>query len=325
MKISEFGGEQMLLKKIARSQKVFNKNVVEGIGDDAAVLELGGKLFVVTTDMLVEGDHFHFDWSSPKQVGVKAMESNVSDVAAMGALPKHAFVSLCLRRNATVELVEGLYKGIEIVARKWGIDVIGGDTTHGPNTVINVTLIGEVEKKNLKLRSNAKKGDLIFVSGDIGKSTAGLNLLLKDKKYLKSKKFGRTVKFHLQPKSRMDLIAGKKLPLRFVNAMEDVSDGLATEVKNICEMSKCGAVIYAEKVPIAKQTREAAVEVKKSALDFALFGGEDFELVFTVPKKHAGKFKGFHCVGEILEERKVFLEQKWKRKELKKKGFDHFK
>jgi len=312
--IKSIGGEAALIQMIKRKPR--NRGVLVGIGDDAAVIRPGRKKLVLTTDLLVEDDHFSLKWSSPKQIGAKAMEVNVSDVAAMNAKPLYALISVCLKKSTTVEFVRELYNGIYSVAKKYGIDVIGGDFTHGEKVVVNVAMIGEATG-NLCLRESAKTGDLIFVSGKIGHSTAGLQLFLK-----KKKGFNGVKKKHLEPKAQLK----KALKIgKIANAMEDVSDGLASEVKNICRESGCGAEIFLERVPIHAQVKRAAVAVGKSAVDFALFGGEDFELVFTVSRKNLARAKKLGTmVGRILSGRKIFLVEKEKRTLLKKAGFDHF-
>lgn len=312
-RIKDIGGEFALIKRIAKSP--INRNVLVGIGDDAAIIKYGKRLLILTTDIFVESDHFNLKWSKPEQVGIKVIEANVSDIAAMGGKPKYALISLVLGRGTPLEFVDALYSGIYSSCKKYNIDVIGGDITHGRQVVVNVAMIGEVEKKNLCLRSNAKPGDLIMVSGSLGKSAAGLNLLLK-----KKKGFDRIKRFHLEPKAQLE--KGRRLA-RFVNAMEDVSDGLASEVRNICLESKVGAVIYSNKIPITEETFRAASVAGKNAVDYALYGGEDFELVFTVPNRNLKKVKGF-VVGEITKGRKIILQRDKKRKQLKKFGYDHF-
>ncbi len=314
MRIKSIGGEFGLIQMIRRKPR--NRNVLVGIGDDAAVVRPGKKLLVLTTDLLVEDDHFSLKWSTPKQIGAKAMEVNVSDVAAMNALPLYALVSVCLKKNSGVEFVQGLYRGIYSVAGKYDIDVIGGDFTHGKKVAINITMVGEAAGR-LCLRSNAKAGDYIFVSGKIGHSTAGLELLRK-----KVRGFKRIKKRHLLPRAqlRKALRIGK-----IANAMEDVSDGLASEVKNICSESRKGAEIFLERVPISKEVKRAAKAVGKKAIDFALFGGEDFELVFTASRKNRKKAEKLGTlVGRITKGRKIYLVENGKKRLLKKAGYDHF-
>jgi thiamine-monophosphate kinase len=313
-KLKSIGGEFGFIQMIRRKPR--NKNVLVGIGDDAAVVRFGGKKLVWTIDMLVQDDHFSLKWSSPKQIGMKLMEVNVSDIGAMNAKPLFALISICLTKGTSVEFVKGLYEGIYSVARKYGIDVIGGDTTHGEKIVLDVTMIGEPAGR-LCLRSGAKKGDYIFVSGRIGDSTAGLELLRHN-----ANGFARIKKEHLQPKAelRKALAAGK-----IANAMEDVSDGLASEVRNICHESRCGAEIFVDNIPIAPDVKKAASLLGKSAVDWALFGGEDFQLVFTVGKRGLKKAERLGTlVGRIIAGKKIFFVENGKKKPLRKAGYDHF-
>ncbi len=320
MKISDIGGEFELIKRISKKTRIFSKDVIAGIGDDAAVLKFSKNLFLLsTTDMLVEDDHFSLKYSAPEQIGTKAIEVNVSDIAVMGGLPKYALISLALPGNTSLDFIDSLYKGFNKAGKKYKISIIGGDITHSKQIVINIAMLGFVEKKNLCLRSNAKVNDLICVSGDLGKSSAGLELLLKNRK-------GKSIKPHLEPKSRLGL--ARKIATH-VNAMEDVSDGLAQEIRNICNASKVGAVIFKEKVPISKTTIADAGKVNKDPYNFALYGGEDFELVFTIPGKKFQKLKNFikgvRIVGEILpKNRGIYMLDNNKKKTIGK-GYDHFK
>ena len=314
MKIKDIGGEFGLIKRIYKKSK--DNGVKVGIGDDAAVLKIGGKLIVITTDTLVEDDHFSLKWFTTKQIGMKAIEVNVSDVGAMGAKPKYALVSLVLKKDTSVEFVDSLYKGMRLVGKKYGVDIIGGNVTHGKQIVIDIDMIGEVNKDDLCLRANAKPGDFILVSGDLGKSKAGLELYLN-----KKRGFENVKKMHTEPKASLDKV--KKF-LKNINAMIDVSDGLASDVTRICEQSNVGAVIYADNVPINDNVCKAAESLGDNALDYALYGGEDFELVYTVSEKNLGKVKGF-LIGEITKKKGVYLYQKGKKKKIMKSGYDHFR
>jgi len=306
--IGEFG----LIDRIAKKSK--NRDVLVGIGDDAAVVKTKG-LQVLTTDCLVEGDHFRREWFTPKQIGMKAIEINVSDVASMGAIPKYVLVSLALPRDIDVEFVEGMYKGMWKVCDKYKIEIIGGNMTHSENIVISITLTGEAEKKNLSLRNGAKPGDLIFVSGYLGNGKAGLRLFQE-----KLDGFEKVRKKYLEPKAQLKT-ALKVAP--YVNSMIDVSDGLAPEVKHICDESKCGAIIYKDKIPINDEIRGVAKNLGEDEYDYALYGGEDFELVYTVSKDKLGKVKGF-LVGEITKSKCVMLSINGKEEEILKSGYDHF-
>ena len=312
--MTKLSGEFDLIKHIAASP--IRKEVICGIGDDAAVIKYGNKYLLVTTDTIVEDDHFSFSYFTPEQIGIKAIESNFSDIAAMGGKPLYVLVSLVLKSDSTMHTVEGIYKGMRKRCKKYNVDIIGGDTTHGDVNVITITLIGETDKKHLCMRKDANPGDLIFITGLLGASTAGLHLFRKG-----IKGFEVTKKCHTTPQSRLDVsweIAG------YANAMEDVSDGLASELRNISEQSKCGAIIYADKVPIHKQTHMAAQACGEDALDFALYGGEDFELVYTVPRERSKKAYGC-CVGEIIKGRDVYLGKDERLTKFSKFGYDHFK
>ncbi|MBI2658159.1 thiamine-phosphate kinase [Candidatus Woesearchaeota archaeon] len=311
-------GELGLIERIKNKVKPYQKGVVRGIGDDAAVLEYDKNNYLLfTTDSLVEGVHFSVKYSKPWQIGMKAIEQNVSDIAAMGGLPKYAAVSLALPNNIDVKFIDGLYRGINKKCKKYGISVVGGNITRSKKISVSVAMTGIAEKKYLALRSGAKKGDLIFCSGDVGKSAAGLGLLKHNKK-------GKSAKKHLEPSSRLEL-AGKLVKIG-VNSMIDVSDGVASEARHICNESNVGAVIYADKIPISKNTIIDAKKLNKNALDFALYGGEDFELVFTAGKNKISRLKKLDvsAIGKIVgREQGVKLAMGNKKTELKM-GFEHF-
>jgi len=317
MNISDLG-EIELIKEINKNIKLFTKDIVKGVGDDTAVLKFNKKHhLLLTTDTLVQDDHFNLKWFTAEQIGNKAIESNVSDIASMGGFPKYALISLTLPKNTNINFIDTLYNGINKTSKKYKISIIGGNITHGKEISITITLIGLVEKKNLCLRSNAKVGDLIAVTGNLGSSRAGLQLLRNGKK-------GASINYYLNPKCKLDI--GRKL-IGFVNAMEDVSDGLASEVLNICNSSKVGAIIYKDLIPLNKNIVIDAKKVKKNPYDYALYGGEDFELVFTINDTQLKKLKGIKClvVGEILPKNKgIYLHHKGKNKKLSY-GYEHFK
>lgn len=313
MKIRELGGEFSLIERIARPAR--DPRVLCGIGDDAALIRVDRGIQIVTTDMLVEGDHFSREYFTPRQIGIKAMEINVSDIAAMGGTPTYALVAIALLRDTEVEFVDGLYEGIHAVAERYGIDVIGGDTTHGAVVAISITLMGEAQEDHQCLRSGARPGDRIFVSGPLGGSHAGLRLFLCG-----IDGFEDVKRQHTEPVSRLDVsreVAG------YVTAMEDVSDGLASEVRNICRASGRGAVINADDVPIAPRVREAAKAVCGDPLDYALYGGEDFELVYTVSPDQADRAPGI-CVGAVNDTGTITIRQGGHETPLERSGFDHF-
>lgn len=311
------GGEFKLIDLISKNTS--NPDVIVGIGDDCAVLKYSEKEHLLwTVDMMVDGDHFRTDWMTGGQVGAKTVESNVSDIAAMGGLPKYALVSIALTDDTPIEFVEELYGGMRLCGKKYGLEIVGGNTTHSKTLTIDFTLLGVVEEKKLTLRSGARVGDLICVTGDLGKSRVGLELLLAGKT-------GFTDAY-LNPSCRLfeaREIAG------YANSMIDVSDGLASEVNHICQMSGVGAKVYEKEIPILEKTRKAAESLGKNPLEYALHGGEDYELVFTVSAEKYGKMN-VECptsvVGKILPESSGtnLIDPKGVKKPLGG-GYDHFK
>ena len=311
MKIKDIG-EFGLIDLITKKPK--NKDVIVGIGDDAAVIKTKG-LQVLTTDCLVEGDHFTRGWFTPLQIGMKAIEINVSDVAAMGGFPQYVLISLGLPQDLDVDFVKKMYQGMWKSCKKYDMEIIGGNMTHSDQIFISITMVGNVENKNLSLRNGAKSGDLIYVSGPLGYGRAGLRLFQK-----KINGFNKVKKRYLEPKARLDYAHQVN---SFVNSMIDISDGLAPEVRHICDQSKCGAVIYKDKIPIDDDVRQVAKVIGEDKYDYALYGGEDFELVFTVSKNNMDKINGF-LVGEIIKDKTVKIRTGNNKRIITKEGYDHF-
>ena len=293
--IGEFG----LIKRIADKEKISDKDVVVGIGDDTAVLKYKKNLYLLlTTDMLVEDVHFN-QKATPFQIGWKALAVNISDIAAMGGIPKYGLVSLGLKKSTSLKFVDEIYQGIRSLAKKFKVKIVGGDTVASSKLVINVALTGEVEKKYLTLRKGAKIGDKIYVTGRLGGSIIGKHLSfiprVKEARYL-------VKNFH-------------------PSAMIDISDGLLSDLKRICEASNVGAKIYQKKIPVS---REAV------SLQNALTGGEDFELLFTVSEKYNNLIKSSKFsitqIGEITKKKEVILlDEKGKKVSSEKAGFNHFR
>ena len=325
MLIKEFGGEVALIEKLAKTIRHRDQNLVVGIGDDAAVLTAQGdkqNYLLITTDTLVADDHFNTGWSTAEQIGHKSVECNVSDIAAMGGIPTIMFISLVLTPATTLEWVEELYHGMQTACKRYHIVIAGGDTTHGPVEMISITLLGKVTKKNLCLRSQAQAGDLLVVTGQLGASAAGLTRLQKKIKlspHLREK--------HLNPRCRLD--AARKIA-PFVNAMIDISDGLASEVNHICRQSNTGATILAKDIPLHAEVKKTAKKFGTDPLHFALNGGEDFELLFTIKRRHLKKLErsglSYFIIGKITEKNQgiVLITESGKTVPLKG-GYDHFK
>ncbi|CAN2041085.1 Thiamine-monophosphate kinase [Candidatus Magnetomoraceae bacterium gMMP-15] len=323
MLIKDIGGEFALIKELSSIIPSTSQDILVGIGDDAAVLKLNHKsneYMIVTTDTLVENDHFNTLWSTPEQIGIKSIECNVSDIAAMGGTPNFMFISLVLTPDTTVEWTKGLYKGMAESCKKHGVITAGGDTTHGTVKTISITLMGSVSKNKLCLRSHAKPGDLIAVTGNLGASTAALKLLKQNlpvSPYL--------LKKHLTPCCRLD--ASQKLA-PIVNAMIDISDGLASEVNHICMQSNVSACINAEDIPLHNDVKDAGKTLNILPENFALNGGEDFELLFTISPENLDKLKNkkliYYIVGKITSGSNSFLVTKSKDKIPLKGGYNHF-
>jgi thiamine-monophosphate kinase len=310
MTIKELGGEFALIERIARTQR--NQSIVKSIGDDCAVVSIGsGKNHLYTVDMLVEDDHFSRRYFSPYDIGYKAMTSNVSDIASCGGKVLYALISFSINDSIDIPFLDEFYRGIYDVCDRFSFDLIGGDTTHGKNFTISITLVGEVSDENLRLRSMAKPGDLIVTSAPLGGSTAGLRLFLKNIEGFESVKH-----FHLYPQCGMDDLA-KILPI--AKAMTDVSDGLASEVRNIARQSGTGAELFTQQIPLSKGIEESAKILGDNPYDYALYGGEDFALVYTVAPENADRITG-RVVGKIIEGDDILLDGK----KIARFGYDHF-
>lgn len=281
MRIHDIGGEFALIDRLARCSPTTHADLLTGIGDDAAVIggtSGNGDHLLVTTDMLVESSHFRCDWATPEQIGIKSVACNVSDIAAMGGTPTFMFVSLALAAETEVSWVESLYRGMADACRRYGVVLAGGDTTHGEVVTINITLLGRVSPGNLCLRSHARPGDLLCVSGPLGGAAAGLAMLAAGKnppRMLKEK--------HLAPECRLDV---STIIAPLAHAMIDISDGLAAEVNHICDQSGTGAEIVVTQIPTHPSTRDAARRTGNDPIDFALSGGEDFELLYSISARN---------------------------------------
>jgi thiamine-monophosphate kinase len=298
MQIKEIGGEFALIDRLRRLVPGRCPGLIVGIGDDAAVLETADEACyqLVTADLLVENQHFSFTWCGPEAVGFKAVEANVSDIAAMGGEPGAMLVSLALPPETPVETAEALYRGMGRSCRRNRVTVVGGDTTRGEAITVSITLMGKVAVDRLCLRSHARVGDLIGVTGTLGGSAAGLSLMQRNLPVSRDLR-----RKHLVPECRLDA-APLLAPL--VNAMIDVSDGLAPEVGHICDRSGVGARIAADQIPLHPGVAAAAGALGRDPLGFALGGGEDYELLFTLAPRNLERLRrsglNFTVVGEIV-------------------------
>lgn len=330
--LGEFGLIARLKEKLAAQPE----DVIVGIDDDAAVLKSSpDHLTLLTTDALIEGVHFSLNCFDYYQVGWRAMAANLSDIAAMGGEPQFAVISMGLPKDMPVAGVDDLYDGLQSLAERSQTAIVGGDTTSSPGGLfLSLAVVGRVEERHLARRKGARIGDEIFVTGSVGAARAGY-LVLNSERMIKEERFATLVKKHLTPFPRLQ--EARFLVQNFpISAMIDISDGLASEVHHICRCSQVGAILTANSFPIETEAIEVAMRSSGQALDYALYGGEDFELLFAVPPGYAEdlvrKFKqsfDLPCtrIGEVRRASAgVELEMaSGQRVAIESKGFDHFK
>lgn len=303
-KLGEFG----LIHRLTDNIKIKNESTIKGVGDDCAVLHYPDLEVLVTTDMLMEGVHFDLTYIDLQHLGYKSAMVNISDIFAMNGTPRQLTVSIALSKRFKVEDMDDFYSGLKLACDKWGVDIVGGDTTSSyTGLAISITCIGEARKDDIVYRSGAKDTDLICVSGDLGAAYMGLQLLEREKSVYyqqvdeaRKKNDKRALEElrnfqpdfagkeyilqrQLQTEARGDIIAQfRELGIR-PTAMMDISDGLSSELMHICKESGCGCRIYEKNIPIDYQTAVMAEEMNMNVTTCALNGGEDYELLFTVP------------------------------------------
>ena len=303
-KLGEFG----LIRHLTDNIKIKNESTIKGVGDDCAVLHYPDSEVLVTTDMLMEGVHFDLTYIDMQHLGYKSAMVNISDIFAMNGTPRQLTVSLALSKRFKVEDLEQFYSGLRLACDKWGVDIVGGDTTSSyTGLTISITCIGEARKEDIVYRNGAKDTDLICVTGDLGAAYMGLQLLEReksvyyqqvdearkknDKRALESLKdfqpdfAGKEylLQRQLQAEARGDIIARFRELNIHPTAMMDISDGLSSELMHICKESNCGCRVYEKNIPIDYQTAVMAEELNMNVTTCALNGGEDYELLFTVP------------------------------------------
>lgn len=287
-KLGKFG----LIDHLTKTVKITNKKTIRGIGDDAAVIDSGNEMTLVSTDLFLEGIHFNLMYSPLKHLGYKAVIRGISDIYAMNGTPGQILVGIGISSRFSVEQVEEIYEGISLACEKYNIDLAGGDTTSSyTGLTISITAIGSVKKEDIIARNGAKPNDVICVSGDFGAAYMGLQLLERERKLFEKEKV-------VQPDlSGFEYAIGRQLKPEFPaivldelrennikpTAMIDVSDGLASDLIHICRLSGTGCRIFAEKIPIDYETSRIAEEFNLDPVVPALNGGEDYEIMFTVP------------------------------------------
>ena len=338
-KLGEFG----LIDRLTKDLENKNESTKYGVGDDCAVLHYPDSEVLVTTDLLMEGVHFDLTYIDLKHLGYKSAMVNISDIFAMNGIPRQITISLALSKRFTVEDMEEFYAGLRLACEKWNVDIVGGDTTSSyTGLAISITCIGEARKEDIVYRNGAKNTDLVCVSGDLGAAYMGLQLLEREKsvyyqqvndlqkKIAEAKKNGETEKIsnlksqisnlgqpdfagkeyllqrQLQTEARGDIIQTLREAGIHPTSMMDISDGLSSELMHICKQSHVGCRIYEKEIPIDYQTAVMAEEMNMNVTTCALNGGEDYELLFTVPIGDLDKVKsleGVRMIGHITEEK----------------------
>jgi thiamine-monophosphate kinase len=333
--ISELG-EFGLIDHLTKHVKIKHSSTVKGIGDDAAIIDYKENQTVLTTDLLIEGIHFDLSYVPLKHLGYKSVVINLSDVYAMNAVPKQITVSIGISNRFSLEAVEELYAGIHMACEQYDVDLVGGDTSSSvTGLIISISALGEVEKTKIVYRNGAKPNDLICVSGDLGGAFAGLKLLQREKEVFKIHPdmqpelsgYDYILQRQLKPEARCDIIDVLDELKIVPTSMIDISDGLSSEIMHLTKQSRCGSRIYDEKIPIAFETEKFAEELLIVPSIFALNGGEDYELLFTLSQHDFKKLEGNPLIsiigymteaskGNYLEERdgnEVLIEaQGWK-------------
>lgn len=307
-------GEFKVIDHITERAKIINESTIKGVGDDAAVINPSGKKMVVTTDLLLEGVHFDLTYFPLRHLGYKAVVVNLSDVYAMNATPKQITVSLGISKRFCLEDLDEFYNGIYLACEKYGVDLVGGDTsTSYTGLTISITAIGEANENELCYRSDAKVNDLVCVTGNLGAAYMGLQLLEREKKVFEGNPnvkpqfagWDYILERFLKPEARKLILDKLREEGIKPNAMIDISDGLSSEAMHICKSSNVGCRIYLEKLPIDQQTFKIAEEMHIDAIVAALNGGEDYELLFTVPIEHHDKvlaMEGVSVIGHVTAE-----------------------
>jgi thiamine-monophosphate kinase len=305
-------GEFGLIKHLTQHIEIKNPSSLKGVGDDAAVIKYEGeKITLVTTDMLVEGVHFDLTYVPLKHLGYKSVVVNLSDIYAMNGQPKQITVSMALSNRFSLEAIEELYSGMLMACEKYGVDLVGGDTTSSlSGLVISITAIGEVDKDKVVYRNTAKEKDLLCVSGDLGGAYMGLQILEREKAVFKDNPKiqpdleGKDyiLERQLKPEARKDIIKlFESLEIK-PTSMIDISDGLSSEILHLCDQSGVGCELYEEKIPIDPQTYDTARQFNLDPTMCALSGGEDYELLFTISASDYDKVKNqldFSVIGHI--------------------------
>lgn len=308
-------GEFSLIDILTKDLKIKHKSTIKSIGDDAAVLDYKSKKIVVSTDFLIEGVHFDLSYMPLKHLGYKAVMVNISDIYAMNANAKHITVSVAISNRFSLEAIEELYSGIELAAKKYDLDIIGGDTTSSvTGLTISITAIGQANLSDIVYRDGAKANDLIVVTGDLGAAFMGLKVLEREKEVFKVNpknqpdldQYTYLVERQLKPEARKDIIRLLSDLKVKPTSMIDISDGLSSELLHICNKSNVGCDLYENKIPMDPQLISTCEEFNINSTTITLNGGEDYELLMTISQKDYPKIKAnpnLTVIGYIKEKK----------------------
>lgn len=312
-----------------RRHAVSGGRVELGIGDDAAVIRMSGDRLVWTVDTLVDGTHFRLGAIDPVDLGYKSLAVNVSDIAAMGARPVAALLALVVPKDSPVDFLDSFWEGLSECARRYECAVAGGDTTSGPVLTITVTVAGEAGTR-IVTRSGAKPGELVCVTGTLGGSAAGLAVIEAGVSSTDEAPVRRAIRAHVRPDARVTF--GRAAAEHGATAMIDVSDGLVADLGHICEESGVGMGVDVDAVPLPEGLGLLGKELGRDPLDWALYGGEDYELAMTVPRNRVEALRMsveesggvFSVIGTVTEGREVRLTGEGPRRSIDRRGWDHF-
>ena len=336
--ISELG-EFSLIEELTRDFHSDKKEIIVGIGDDAAAISSDNKIVqLISTDLLVEGVHFDPMYTPYKHLGYKAVAVNVSDICAMNGFAEYITVSLAISSKYSIEALEELYAGIKAACIQYNLELVGGDTTAAPfGLTISITVFGKVHKTDLVTRSGAKVYDLLVVSGDLGGAYMGLQVLEREKEVFKTNPeiqpdldgFDYIIQRQLKPEARRDVVGILKELKVTPTSMIDISDGLASEILHLCKSSNVGCHVYGEKIPMDTQTVQTSIDFNIDPTTAALNGGEDYELLFTIQQKDLEIIQSnpnFTIIGHMTDEKDgiYHIDKQGAAVTLKAQGWKHF-
>lgn len=312
-------GQFGLIDRLTEKIKTGNKSTILGVGDDAAVIDAGDRYLLLSTELLLEGVHFDLTYFPLKYLGYKIVVAAASDIIAMNGQPRQLTLSIGVSARFSVENLEELYEGVRMASEEYGIDLVGGDTTASVNGLsIGVTAVGEVAKERLVRRSGAKVNDLVCLTSDLGAAYMGLHLLERERIALEGHPNPNPdfsgheyiLRRWLRPDLRLDIIKSLEAEDIVPTSMIDLTDGLASDALQLCRASECGLRLYLERIPIAAETRAMAEELNADPIVAMLNGGEDYELLFTVPLEARDKilhFGGVDVIGHVTERGAVLV------------------